>query len=89
MHKRGLRFTAWHSDGTKVYENFDWAHPQIRPFDPALVLGPGEWFDYECLHDNGLTRPVKLDAAGSPTTLTFGLTTDDEMCTLNGTYYPE
>jgi hypothetical protein len=87
MHKRGLRFTARRSDGTKVYENFDYAHPLQRYFSPPLVIPPGDWIDYECLHDNGVTRPVKRDAGDNPTTLLFGVTTDDEMCTLNGEYY--
>jgi hypothetical protein len=87
MHKRGVRFTAWKADGTKIYENFDWAHPSSREFDPPIVLGPGEYLEYECLHDNGVTRPLKLDFAGNPTTLRFGVTTDDEMCTINGQYW--
>lgn len=89
MHKRGLRFTAWRSNGTLLYENFDWAHPVGIQFQPPVVLNPGDWIDYECLHDNGVTRPVKLDAFGNPTTLTFGVTTDDEMCILPGSYYSD
>jgi hypothetical protein len=87
MHQRGLRFTARTSDGTKVYENFDFAHPLQRYFNPPLVIAPGDWIDYECLHDNGVTRPVRRNGAGDPTTLFFGVTTEDEMCTLNGEYY--
>jgi hypothetical protein len=87
MHKRGLRFTAWASDGSKLYENYDWSHPIFRHLDPPFVLAPGDHIDYECLHDNGVTRAVKRDAAGNPIPVTFGLTTDDEMCTLNGQYY--
>ena len=86
MHKRGLRFTVWRSDGTKVYENFDWAHPLQVEYTPPLVLAPGDWFDYECLHDNGVTRPVKT-IGGAPAHLRFGVTTDDEMCILPGVYW--
>ena len=89
MHKRGLRFTAWRADGTKVYENFDWAHAIPALFEPPLVLMPGDWIDYECLQDNGVTRPLKLDASGNPTDLRFGVTTDDEMCILPGLYYDD
>ena len=89
MHKRGLRFTAWRSNGTLLYENFDWAHPLGVLFQPPSVLNPGDWIDYECLHDNGVTRPVKLDGFGNPTTLVFGVTTDDEMCILPGSYYSD
>ncbi len=87
MHQRGLRFTAKKSDGTVIYENFDFAHPIFRQFDPPLVLAPGDWIDYECLHDNGVTKPVRRDGAGNPTTLRFGVTTEDEMCTLNGEFF--
>jgi len=89
MHQRGLRFTARKSDGSVIYENFDFAHPIFRQFVPPLVLAPGDWIDYECLHDNGVTRPVRRDAFGNPTTLVFGVTTEDEMCTLNGEYYTQ
>jgi hypothetical protein len=89
MHQRGLRFTARKSDGTVIYENFDFAHPIFRQFVPPLVLNPGDWIDYECLHDNGVTRPVRRDSFGNPTTLVFGVTTEDEMCTLNGEFYTQ
>jgi hypothetical protein len=88
MHKRGLRFTARSSDGTQILEDLDWAHPHWRPFAPPLVLAPGDHLDFECLHDNGVTRPQKLDPLGNPTTLKFGVTADDEMCTLSGSWYP-
>jgi hypothetical protein len=88
MHKRGLRFTAWASDGSQLLEDLDWAHPHWRPFTPPLVLAPGDHLDFECLHDNGVTRPLKLDPFGNPTRLKFGLTADDEMCTLSGSWYP-
>ncbi len=60
MHKRGIRFTEWLSDGTKIYENFDYAHPISRYFNPPLVLQPGEYIDYECEYDNGAINPAKL-----------------------------
>ncbi len=87
MHKRGLRFTAYASDGQQILENLDWAHPFWRPFESPLVLAPGDYFDFECLHDNGVTRPLRLDGQGKPTALKFGLTSDDEMCTLSGVWY--
>lgn len=89
MHQRGLRFTARRSNGTSIYENHDFAHPIFREFVPPLVLNHGDWIDYECLHDNGVTKPVRRDAAGNPTTLVFGTTTEDEMCTLNGEFYTD
>jgi hypothetical protein len=87
MHNRGLRFTVWASNGTKLYESFDWAHPNARHFDPPLVLAPGDWLDYECLYDNGVTRPVRTNGSGNPTNLVFGVTTEDAMCIVTGTYY--
>lgn len=89
MHQRGLRFTAKRSNGSVIYENFDFAHPIFREFVPPIVLNHGDWIDYECLHDNGVSRPVRRDAAGNPTTLVFGVTTEDEMCTLNGEFYTQ
>ena len=90
MHKHSLRFTAYNSSGTKIYETFDWSHPFGSTYDPAspsdLVLNPGDWINYECLEDNGVTRPVRKDAFGNPTTLLFGVTTEDEMCILVGAY---
>jgi len=89
MHFRGLRFTAWQSNGTKVYETLDWSHPGGVGFDPAFVLSPGDWFDYECLDDNGVSKPVRRDAAGNPTALTFGVITEDAMCILTGAHYTD
>jgi len=89
MHKRGLRFTAYRSDGTKLYDNFDWAHPINILYDTPLELAPGDWIDYECLEDNGVTRAVKRDSLGNPIPVQFGVTTDDEMCILPGSYYTD
>jgi hypothetical protein len=89
MHKRGLRFTTYRSDGTKLYDNYDWAHPLNVLYDPPLELAPGDWLDYECLHDNGVSRAVKRDTLGTPIPVQFGVTTDDEMCILPGSYYTD
>jgi hypothetical protein len=90
MHKHSLRFTARNSAGTKLYESFDWSHPFGVTYDPAspsgLVLNPGDYIDYECLEDNGVTRPVRRDESGNPTTLVFGVSVEDEMCILTGAY---
>lgn len=56
---------------------------------PPIVLGHGDWIDYECLHDNGVSRPVRRDPFGNPTRLVFGTTSEDEMCTLNGEFYTQ
>jgi hypothetical protein len=88
MHKRGVRFTAW-AHGTKVFEDNDWGHPVGKLFNRPYLLAPGDWFDYECLEDNGVTRPVRRDANGNPTTLIFGVSAEDEMCILVGSYYSD
>jgi len=89
MHKRGVRFTAWTSDGTKVLEDFDWAHPAFAAFDPPRALPPGDFVEFECLHDNGVTRPVHRDYAGNPSTVVFGTSAEDEMCILTGRYFDD
>ena len=89
MHKRGVRFTAWTSDGAKVLEDFDWAHPTFEPFDPPRALLPGDGIDFECLHDNGVTRPVHRDPSGTPAPIVFGTSAEDEMCILTGQYYDD
>jgi hypothetical protein len=89
MHKRGVRFSIWLSDGTKVHDDYDWAHPSFRRFSPAQALAPGDWLEYECLHDNGVTRPLRRDTAGNPVTIFFGVSAEDEMCILTGYYYDD
>ena len=97
-HQRGTRFTAWKSDGTKLFDNLDWSHPASFDYDPPLVLQPGDYIEYECEHDNGVTRPVRRcgdspnDSGctpGEPIASKFGLTSLDEMCLLVGMYYTE
>ncbi len=87
MHYRGLRFTVWSSGGSKLYESFDWSHPNTRSFVPGLVLAPNDYFEYECFYDNGVTRPVRTDANGMPTHLVFGVSAEDAMCIITGSYY--
>lgn len=96
MHQRGVRFDAWRSDGTPLYENTDWAHPRILNFDPPLTLATGDYIEYQCTQDNGVTRPVRRcgDAAhdknctpGEPIPVQFNLTAQDEMCLLVGLEY--
>lgn len=89
MHKRGVRFSIWTSDGAKVHDDYDWAHPTFAPFDPPRALAPGDWIDFECLHDNGVTRPVHRDGGGNPSPIVFGVSAEDEMCILTGQYYDE
>jgi hypothetical protein len=96
MHQRGIRFDAWASDGTPIYENTDWAHPRVLNPDPPIVLQPGDYIEYQCTHDNGVTRPVRkcgdsyLDkncTEGEPVPIVFNVTAQDEMCLLTGLLY--
>jgi len=89
MHKRGLRFSAWQSDGTKLFDDYDWEHPHGKSFWPPYPLDPGDSFDFECLHDNGVTRPLRRDASGNPMTVRFGISAEDEMCILTMQYYDD
>jgi hypothetical protein len=89
MHKRGVRFSIWLSDGTKVLDDYDWAHPTVAGFTPPHALAPGDWIEFECLHDNGVSRPVRRDDRGQPRTIAFGISAEDEMCILTGQYYDD
>ncbi|MBI4585669.1 MAG: hypothetical protein HY717_16785 [Planctomycetes bacterium] len=83
MHRHGERFTIKRFvKGSPtmevVYDNFDWDDPENKIFDPPMVLTAGEGLRFECVHNNfDKTRP-----------LTFGLTSEDEMCIMLG-YYSE
>jgi hypothetical protein len=96
MHQRGIRFTAWASDGHQLYANADWAHPAVRDYAPPLVLAAGDYIEYECVQDNGVERKLRRCGdsphdrnctPGEPVTLTFGVSAEDEMCFLTGLYY--
>jgi hypothetical protein len=89
MHKRGVRFSIWTSDGAKVLDDYDWAHPSFAPFDPPHAVPPGDWIDFECLHDNGVDRPVRRDSSGTPIPIVFGTSAEAEMCILTGQYYDD
>jgi hypothetical protein len=98
MHQRGIRFTAWASDGHQLYANADWAHPTVRNFAPPIVLAAGDYIEYECVQDNGVERKLRRCgdspydrscAPGEPIPVTFGVSAEDEMCFLTGLYYFE
>jgi hypothetical protein len=63
--------------------------PIVRRFASRSRWRRGTWTDFECLHDNGVERPLRTDAAGNAVPLTFGLGAEDETCVLTGTYYRE
>ena len=70
--------------------------PRILNLDPPLVLAPNDFIEYQCTHDNGVSREVRrcgdsyLDKSctpGEPLAVTFNVTAQDEMCLLTGLYY--
>ena len=84
-HKYGVDFDIFlrnpgGSTGTQIYEGFynsdytfnqgyyDWEHPPVELFDPLLTIDPR----------NGLIQKATFNNNG-PSSVFFGLTTDDEM----------
>lgn len=63
-------------DGQVVYTSTDWSHPVITWFAQPLVLQRGEGLTSEATYNNTTSR-----------TLTFGLTTQDEMDIVFGYAY--
>ena len=80
MHKLGGRFQIRVSggarDGELVYESTDWEHPEMVTFQPALVLAAGQGLISVITYDNNTNR-----------TVTFGLTSEDEMGIIFGYAY--
>ena len=80
MHKRGERFVirihGGARDGEVVYDNDDWDHPVFVTFEPPLTLAAGE----------GLTSVITYNNDTSHT-ITFGLTSEDEMGIIFGYTY--
>ena len=80
MHEHGEHFTIKISggsrDGETVYETEDWDNPDIRTYDPPLVLYPGEGLTSVITYNNTTGR-----------TITFGLTSQDEMGIIFGYFY--
>ena len=61
-----------------------------------MMLASGDYIEYQCTHDNGVTRPVRkcgdsyLDkncTEGDPVPVVFNVTAQDEMCLLTGLLY--
>lgn len=80
MHKRGTRFVIRIVGGARagevVYTNTDWEHPSIVTFAAPIVLQPGEGLASEVTYHGDATR-----------TVTFGLTSEDEMDIIFGYWY--
>jgi hypothetical protein len=84
-HFRGVRFEVQRvradgSLGEMLYEHDGYDDPSFQqyPVDPALVIHPGEGFEWRCTYQND-----------SDTTYWFGPNTQmNEHCNLFGFYYP-
>ncbi len=80
MHKRGERFkiriAGGNRDGEVIYDTDSWSSPAITTYVPAVRLLPGE----------GLTSEITwFNESGR--TITFGLTSEDEMGIIFGYKY--
>ncbi len=63
-------------NGEIVYESTDWEHPDLRYFDPPIVIGPNEGIQSIVTYNNTTDRTIR-----------FGLTSEDEMSIIYGYYY--
>lgn len=80
FHKRGEKFQikilGGPRNGEVVYESMDWAHPLVKNFTTPIQLQAGE----------GLTSVVTYNNTTNQT-ISFGLTSEDEMNIIFGYYY--
>lgn len=80
MHEHGERFiiriAGGPRDGEVIYETEDWDHPAIVTYDPPVRLEAGQGLTSEITYNNTTSR-----------TITFGLTSQDEMGIIFGYYY--
>jgi len=82
MHSRGVHFVAnlESSDGSlqeQLFSGSEWHDPISAKFGAGYPLKAGQWLDYRCEDQND-----------SAVDVAEGLKTTDEMCVLDGTYYP-
>lgn len=79
-HQLGKKFIIKINGGLRngeiVYTSEDWHHPQVKAFNPPILLNAGE----------GLTSVITYNNTKNKT-VTFGLTSEDEMGIIFGYYY--
>jgi hypothetical protein len=80
FHKLGESFVIKIAGGPRngeiVYTNTDWEHPAFTSFATPIVLQPGEGLTSEVTYFNNTSK-----------TVSFGLTSEDEMNIIFGYYY--
>lgn len=73
MHKHGQKFKIFvvggANDGEMIYESNDWHSPVVKTFDTPFRLNRGQALRLEATYYNPTEFPI-----------TFGLTSEDEMC---------
>ena len=78
-HQLGEKFVikifGGNRNGEIVYTNVDWHHPVFKSFNPPLLLAPGEGLTSEITYFNTKDK-----------TVSFGLTSEDEMGIIFGYY---
>jgi hypothetical protein len=80
QHKLGTKFEAYTIKGgveNLVYTNTNWDNPLYKVYTPPIDLAVGDQLKFTCTWQNTTTRDVS-----------FGVTTNDEMCILGGYIYP-
>jgi hypothetical protein len=79
-HKLGEKFEILVSggprDGEIIYTSTTWHHPAVTAFDTPVELDPGQALIMRVTYNNTTSR-----------TITFGLTSEDEMGIIYGYYY--
>jgi hypothetical protein len=81
-HKLGekfvIRIKGGSRNGEAVYTNTDWHNAKWVPFDPPIVLNAGEGLISEITYNNTTSK-----------TVSFGLTSEDEMGIIFGYFYTD
>ncbi len=78
MHRHGELFEITQiSTGALLHRSVAYDDAPVTVFDPPLVLDAGDGLSFECTHNN----------YDGDVPLTFGFTSEDEMCIMMGYYY--
>lgn len=84
FHRNGQLFEIFELDDNgdpvdePVYSSDDWESPLLALFDEPLFIRAGGGFEYRCHYENRSDDHVS-----------YGLTSDEEMCMMVGVYYPD